>query len=163
MSRVLSMQQNELPGEPLSLRGVLFPFYFTLHCFVGTWAYAPQAGSLLIFLIVIQPFANEIRRYICQDRHEECHEDLQCSSPPSTAKESAAETVYQTCPDSTRFAARRKRKSHLKGPTAEHFLRWVPFSLSKKSSNGWAFSHLYGKIGLGDERCWNAENWIVAS
>lgn len=128
MSRVLSMQQNELPGEPLSLRGVLFPFYFTLHCFVGTWAYAPQAGSLLIFLIVIQPFANEIRRYICQDRHEECHEDLQCSSPPSTAKESAAETVYQTCPDSTRFAARRKRKSHLKGPTAEHFLRWVPLS-----------------------------------
>lgn len=127
MSRVLSMQQNELPGEPLSLRGVLFPFYFTLHCFVGTWAYAPQAGSLLIFLIVIQPFANEIRRYICQDRHEECHEDLQCSSPPSTAKESAAETVYQTCPDSTRFAARRKRKSHLIGTHRRTFPAVGPF------------------------------------
>ena len=37
------------------------------------------------------------------------------------------------------------------------------FSLSKKSSNGWAFSHLYGTINMGDERCWNAEKWIAES
>ena len=33
-------------------------------------------------------------------------------------------------------------------------------SVSKKSSNGWAFSHVDGKINMGDERCWNAGNWI---
>ena len=38
-----------------------------------------------------------------------------------------------------------------------------PFSLSKKSSCGWAFSYLYGIISMGDERCLNAENWIVES
>ena len=38
-----------------------------------------------------------------------------------------------------------------------------PVSVSKKSSNGWAFSHLYDKMVLGDERCWNAEKWIVVS
>ena len=32
------------------------------------------------------------------------------------------------------------------------------FSVSKKSSNGWAFSHVDGKINMGDERCWNAGN-----
>ena len=37
------------------------------------------------------------------------------------------------------------------------------FSLSKKSSNGWAFLRLYDKMVLGDERCWNAEKWIVVS
>ena len=36
-------------------------------------------------------------------------------------------------------------------------------SLSKKSSNGWAFLRLYDKMVLGDERCWNAEKWIVVS
>ena len=36
-------------------------------------------------------------------------------------------------------------------------------SLSKKSSNGWAFSYLDGIINMGDERCWNAEKWIVVS
>ena len=36
-------------------------------------------------------------------------------------------------------------------------------SLSKKSSNGWAFSHVDGKINMGDERCWNAGNWIAES
>lgn len=34
-------------------------------------------------------------------------------------------------------------------------------SLSKKSSNGWAFSCTYGKIDMGDARCWNEENWIA--
>ena len=29
------------------------------------------------------------------------------------------------------------------------------FSVSKKSSNGWAFLRLYDKMVLGDERCWN--------
>ena len=36
-------------------------------------------------------------------------------------------------------------------------------SLSKKSSNGWAFSYLDGIINMGDERCWNAEKWIAES
>ena len=36
-------------------------------------------------------------------------------------------------------------------------------SVSKKSSNGWAFSYLDGIINMGDERCWNAEKWIVVS
>ena len=36
-------------------------------------------------------------------------------------------------------------------------------SVSKKSSNGWAFLRLYDKMVLGDERCWNAEKWIVVS
>ena len=36
-------------------------------------------------------------------------------------------------------------------------------SLSKKSTNGWAFLRLYDKMVLGDERCWNAEKWIVVS
>ena len=36
-------------------------------------------------------------------------------------------------------------------------------SLSKKSSYGWAFSYVYGKMRMGDERCWNEENWIVES
>lgn len=39
----------------------------------------------------------------------------------------------------------------------------VLLSLSKKSSNGWAFSYLDGIINMGDERCWNAEKWIVVS
>ena len=39
----------------------------------------------------------------------------------------------------------------------------APCSLSKKSSNGWAFLRLYDKMVLGDERCWNAEKWIVVS
>ena len=36
-------------------------------------------------------------------------------------------------------------------------------SLSKKSGYGWAFSHLYGTIRMGDERCLNEENWTVES
>ena len=39
----------------------------------------------------------------------------------------------------------------------------IALSLSKKSSNGWAFLRLYDKMVLGDERCWNAEKWIVVS
>ena len=35
-----------------------------------------------------------------------------------------------------------------------------PFSLSKKSSKYWAFSDRYGRMGKGDERCWNAGKWI---
>ena len=34
------------------------------------------------------------------------------------------------------------------------------FSLSKKSSKCWAFSDRYGRMGKGDERCWNAGKWI---
>ena len=34
------------------------------------------------------------------------------------------------------------------------------FSLSKKSSKCCAFSHVYGTIESGDERCWNAGKWI---
>lgn len=39
----------------------------------------------------------------------------------------------------------------------------VAISLSKKSSYGWAFSHVYGKISMGDERCWNEGNWTEVS
>ena len=42
-------------------------------------------------------------------------------------------------------------------------LRPEASSLSKKSSNGWAFSYLDGIINMGDERCWNAEKWIAES
>ena len=41
--------------------------------------------------------------------------------------------------------------------------RNAALSVSKKSSNGWAFSYLDGIINMGDERCWNAEKWIVVS
>ena len=34
------------------------------------------------------------------------------------------------------------------------------FSLSKKSSWSWAFSVRYGRMGKGDEKCWNAGKWI---
>ena len=34
------------------------------------------------------------------------------------------------------------------------------FSLSKKSGWSWAFSDRYGRVGKGDERCWNAGKWI---
>lgn len=30
----------------------------------------------------------------------------------------------------------------------------------KKVQYSWAFSHLYGTISMGDERCLNEENWI---
>lgn len=33
-------------------------------------------------------------------------------------------------------------------------------SLSKKSGWSWAFSDRYGRMGKGDERCWNAGKWI---
>ena len=33
----------------------------------------------------------------------------------------------------------------------------------KRSSCGWAFSHLHGKISMGDERCLNEGSWIVES
>ena len=33
-------------------------------------------------------------------------------------------------------------------------------SLSKKSGWSWAFSDRYGRVGKGDERCWNAGKWI---
>ena len=32
--------------------------------------------------------------------------------------------------------------------------------LSKKSGWSWAFSDRYGRMGKGDERCWNAGKWI---
>ena len=31
---------------------------------------------------------------------------------------------------------------------------------SKKSGWSWAFSDRYGRMGKGDERCWNAGKWI---
>ena len=33
-------------------------------------------------------------------------------------------------------------------------------SLSKKSGWSWAFSDRYGRMGKGDEECWNAGKWI---
>ena len=33
-------------------------------------------------------------------------------------------------------------------------------SLSKKSGWCWAFSDRYGRMGKGDEKCWNAGKWI---
>ena len=33
----------------------------------------------------------------------------------------------------------------------------------KKVQPSWAFLRLYDKINMGDERCWNAEKWIVVS
>ena len=33
-------------------------------------------------------------------------------------------------------------------------------SSSKKSIKCWAFSDRYGRMGKGDERCWNAGKWI---
>ena len=35
-----------------------------------------------------------------------------------------------------------------------------PLSLSKKSSNSWAFSHIDGIMEEGEERCWNEEKRI---
>ena len=32
-----------------------------------------------------------------------------------------------------------------------------------KRLHSWAFSHLYGKISMGDERCLNVGSWIVES
>ena len=36
---------------------------------------------------------------------------------------------------------------------------WAGLRLSKKSSESWAFSILYGIIVPGDVRCWNEEKW----
>ena len=33
----------------------------------------------------------------------------------------------------------------------------------EKVQHSWAFSHLYGKISMGDERCLNEGSWIVES
>ena len=33
----------------------------------------------------------------------------------------------------------------------------------EKVQPSWAFLRLYDKMVLGDERCWNAEKWIVVS
>lgn len=33
----------------------------------------------------------------------------------------------------------------------------------EKVEHSWAFSHLYGKISMGDERCLNEGSWIVES
>ena len=38
--------------------------------------------------------------------------------------------------------------------------RAAGFSLSKKSSNSWAFSHIDGIMKEGEERCWNEEKRI---
>ena len=46
------------------------------------------------------------------------------------------------------------------GPKRVKFLQDLTLSLSKKSSKCCAFSHVYGTIESGDERCWNAGKWI---
>ena len=37
------------------------------------------------------------------------------------------------------------------------------FQSVEKVQPSWAFLRLYDKMVLGDERCWNAEKWIVVS
>jgi len=44
--------------------------------------------------------------------------------------------------------------------TGDSQMLTVTFSLSKKSGWSWAFSDRYGRMGKGDERCWNAGKWI---
>ena len=39
----------------------------------------------------------------------------------------------------------------------------VPLQLVEKLQPSLAFLRLYDKVVLGDERCWNAEKWIVVS
>ena len=51
----------------------------------------------------------------------------------------------------------------LKGQVCAKGVHTAPCKNSKKSSNGCAFSHVDGKINMGDERCWNAGNWIAES
>ena len=41
--------------------------------------------------------------------------------------------------------------------------RCWPFQRVEKVQPSWAFLRLYDKMVLGDERCWNAEKWIVVS
>ena len=41
-----------------------------------------------------------------------------------------------------------------------HVKESISFSSSKKSGWSWAFSDRYGRMGKGDERCWNAGKWI---
>ena len=54
------------------------------------------------------------------------------------------------------------RKSYLndKRPYPPARAGYGLFSLSKKSSWSWAFSAKYGRMGKGDEKCWNAGKWI---
>ena len=73
------------------------------------------------------------------------------------------------------FAARERMREakpvKLKKVAFSHFfdtlkrrrLKPAALSLSKKSGYGWAFSHFYGTIRMGDERCLNEENWTVES
>lgn len=39
----------------------------------------------------------------------------------------------------------------------------IPSQAVEKVEHSWAFSHLYGKISMGDERCLNEGSWIVES
>lgn len=48
----------------------------------------------------------------------------------------------------------------LKSPA---FLKGGALQAVEKVEHSWAFSHLYGKISMGDERCLNEGSWIVES
>ena len=51
-----------------------------------------------------------------------------------------------------------KRQKRDKRPSDARALQPV-----EKVQYSWAFSHLYGTISMGDERCLNEENWTVES
>ena len=44
-----------------------------------------------------------------------------------------------------------------------HTLSGMYLQAVEKVEHSWAFSHLYGKISMGDERCLNEGSWIVES
>ena len=63
-------------------------------------------------------------------------------------RETSLKKVYH----SHKFLSR--KRGHLRGRCLQ---------LVEKVQHSWAFSHVYGKISTGDERCWNEGNWIAES
>ena len=131
--------QNENPGR-LRLPG--FSILIFMLCYLtGTLSLRrPRlTAALFLFLFVVQPFADVVRDYACQDRQKErCNHCTHVSSPPFSPKESAAKTVYQNRPNSTRFVARRKKKIAFEGTRRGTFPAVGPFAVrSPRTKTRW--------------------------
>ena len=59
-------------------------------------------------------------------------------------------------------SARHGRAPEFRKTTGDTFQNVSPQAV-EKVEHSWAFSHLYGKISMGDERCLNEGSWIVES
>ena len=54
-------------------------------------------------------------------------------------------------------------QSAFAGSIKSHGINDTVAQLVEKVQHSWAFSHLYGKISMGDQRCLNEGSWIAES